>query len=137
MAIGALRHPGHALGPVGHLALVTGLSSAESDTRIAAAHLRDGRIRRRRLDPGLAAAAAIVTGVRGNALKLNRITDGLQHASHTELAARRTAETACASFADLAAESAANLHLLVELAARHPDTCGLTLSLSRWVLSPN
>lgn len=124
MAMSAMRHPGHALGPAGHLALVTGLSSAESDTRIAAAQLWTDASADGRLDPGLA-AAAIVTGVRGNALKLNRITDSLQHASHTELAARRTVETACASFAGLAAESAASLHLLVELAARHGTRTGL------------
>jgi hypothetical protein len=116
-AMASMCHPGHALGPVGHLALATGLSSAEADARIAAAQLWADACADGRLDPALA-ARAIVTGVRGEALKLSRIADGLQHASHTELAARRIVETVCGCLTDLAAEPAANLHLLIELAAR-------------------
>jgi hypothetical protein len=116
VALTSMRHPGHALGPVGHLALVTGLSSAEADTRITAAELWAVAAGDGRLDPALA-AAAIVTGVRGDALKLNRIALSLEQASHTELAARRIVETVCTTFAELPL-GPANMHMLVELAAR-------------------
>jgi hypothetical protein len=117
MAMTSMCHPGHALRPVGHLALVTGLSSAETDTRIAAAQLWADAAADGRLDPALA-AAAIVTGVRGDALKLSRIASGLEQASHTELAARRIVETVCAAFTELTRGPASNMHMLVELAAR-------------------
>jgi hypothetical protein len=116
-AVVSLSHPGHPLGPAGHLALVAGLASAAADTRIAAAQLWSDACADGRLDPALA-ATAIVTGVGGNALKLNRITDGLQHASHTALAARRVVETICHSVPGLASSTCANLHLLLETAAR-------------------
>jgi hypothetical protein len=116
IAMTSMYHPGHALGPVGHLALVTGLSSAEADTRIAAAQLWVGAAADGRLDPALA-AAAIAAGVRGDALKISRIASGLEHASHTELAARRIVETVCAAFTDMP-PGAANRHMLLELAAR-------------------
>jgi hypothetical protein len=73
-------------------------SSAEADTRIAAAQLWSCACADGRLDPALA-AAALVTGVSGQALKLSRITDALQHASHTAQAARRIVETVCAGAA--------------------------------------
>jgi hypothetical protein len=111
-----MRHPAHALGLAGHLALVTGLSSAEADTQIAAAQLWADAAADGRLDPALA-ASAIVTGVRGDALKLSRIARGLEHASHTELAARRIVETVCAAFTELPV-GPANMHTLIELAAR-------------------
>jgi hypothetical protein len=123
MAMTSMRHPGHALGPVGHLALVTGLSSAEADTRIAAAELWAEAAADGRLDPALA-AAAVVTGVRGDALKLSRIADGLQHASHTELAAWRIVETVCAAFAELPL-APTNMHMLVELAAQLGASTGV------------
>jgi len=123
-AIVSLNDPGHPLGPVGHLALVTGLASAEADTRIAAAQLWSDACADGRLDPALA-AAALVTGVSGQALKLNRVCDGLQHASHDPLAARRIVETACDSAAGLAAAAPAGLHLLIELAARLGATVGV------------
>src|SRR5262249_25036373 len=119
----SMRHPAHALGPVGHLALVTGLSSAEADTQIAAAQLWADTAADGSLDPALA-AAAIVTGVRGDALKLNRIAQSLEHASHTDLAARRIVETVCAAFAELPL-SPANMHMLVELAARLGSRTGI------------
>jgi hypothetical protein len=123
MAMTSMRHPGHALGPVGHLALATGLSSAEADTRISAAQLWADAAADGRLDPALA-AAAIVTGVRGDALKLNRIAQSLEHASHTELAARRIVETVCATFAELPL-GPTNMHMLVELAARLGASTGV------------
>ncbi len=123
-AILSMQHPGHPLGPVGHLGLVAGLASAEADTRIAAAGLWLDACADGRLDPAVA-ATAIETGVRGRALKLNRITDGLQHASHTALASRRIVETVCAYVGDPASAAPANLHLLVELAARLGATVGV------------
>jgi Family of unknown function (DUF6493) len=123
MAIASLSHPDHPLGPVGHLALVTGLASAEADTRIASAQLWTEACADGRLDPALA-AAAVVTGVRGDALKLSRIADGLQHASHHELAAWRIIETIAASASGLA-PAPANMHLLIELAARIGTRTGL------------
>ena len=65
------ERPAHPLGPVGHLALVTGLASAEADTRVAAAQLWSDACADGRLDPVLA-ATALVTGVVGQALKLSR-----------------------------------------------------------------
>ena len=93
-AIQSIQHPGHPLGPVGHLALVTGLSSDAGDTRIAAAQLWSQACTDGRLDSRLA-AEAIVSGVKGNALKVSRIADSLQHASHTALGAYRVVETVC------------------------------------------
>ena len=116
-AITSLRHPGHPLGPAGHLALVAGLASAEADTRIAAAQLWTDACAGGRLDPVLA-ADAITTGVRGQALKLNRLADGLHHASHAELAAWRIVQTVCRAVTGLTAGTPANLHLLLETAAR-------------------
>jgi hypothetical protein len=116
-ALLSMRHPGHPLGPVGHLALVTGLASAEADTRIAAAQLWSDACADGRLDPVLA-AAALVTGVRGRALKLSRIADGLQHAAHTALGARRIVETVCLAMEGPRPVVAANQHLLFELAAQ-------------------
>ena len=123
IAMTSMRHPGHTLGPVGHLALVTGLSSAEADTRIAAGQLWADAAADGRLDPALA-AAAIAAGVRGDALKLSRIAQGLEYASHTELAARRIVETVCAAFTELPL-GPSNMHMLVELAARLATRTGL------------
>src|SRR5262249_22046126 len=90
-----------------------------------------------RLDPALA-AHAISTGVRGQTLKARGIADGLIHASHTALAAWRIVETICRCVPALAAESAANLHQLLEIAARTagaevgvPDTPDAITELAR------
>ncbi len=123
-AITSLADPGHPLGPVGHLALVAALASAEADARIAAAQLWAGASADGRLDPALA-AAAIVTGVTGQAVKLNRITGSLKAASHRPLAARRTVETVCASLPGLALSPPASLHELIKLAAQLAATAGL------------
>ncbi len=117
VALESMRHPGHSLGPVGHLGLVVGLASAEADTRIAAAQLWSDACLDGRLDPPLA-AAAITTGVRGGVIKLSRVADALQHASHAALPARRIVETVCAAVDGFAPRAPTNLHLLIELAAR-------------------
>ena len=116
-AIQSIGHPGHQLGPVGHLALVTGLSADAGDTRIAAAELWSAACADGRLDPQLA-GSAIVTGVAGEALKASRIADSLQHASHSALGAYRTVETVCAAAAGFAPYYPAGMHTLLELAAR-------------------
>ena len=118
-----MNDPAHPLGPVGHLALVTGLASAEADTRVAAAELWSDACADGRLDPVLA-ATALVTGVGGQALKLSRVADSLQHAANSPIAARRVVETVCASAEALADAAAANLHALIELAARLGATVG-------------
>ena len=122
-AITSLADPGHPLGPVGHLALVAALASAEADTRVAAAQLWAEASADGRLEPALA-AAAIVAGVAGQAVKLNRITGSLKAASHSPLAARRTVETVCASIPGLAPSPPAGLHELIELAAQLAATVG-------------
>ena len=116
-AIDCIRHPGHPLGPAGHLALITGLSAESGDTRIAAAQLWAEACADGRLDPDLA-ARAIVSGVAGGALKASRIADGLQHAAHSALGAYRVVQTVCLATAGLAPDYPAGLHTLLELAAR-------------------
>ena len=64
-----------------------------------------------------------MTGVVGQALKLSRVSDSLQHAANSPIAARGV-ETACASAEALADAAAANLHALIELAARLGATVG-------------
>ena len=115
-AVGCLAHPGHVLGPVGHLALMTGLASAEADARIAAAGVWAQASLDGRLDPHLA-ADAIVTGTAGKAFKLNRIADGLQHAAAGPLAAYRVVEAICRCAPALIEASEPNRHLLLALAA--------------------
>lgn len=115
-AIQSILHPGHPLGPVGHLALVTGLSSETGDTRIAAAQLWSQASSDGRLDPRLA-AAAIVSGVTGKALKVSRIADSLQHASHTAPGAYRAVETVCIAAEGFSPHFPAGMHVLFELAA--------------------
>ena len=115
-AIHSIAHPGHPLGPVGHLALVTGLSSDAGDTRIAAAQLWSQACSDGRLDARLA-AEAIVSGVTGGALKVNRIADSLQHASHTALGAYRVVETICIAADGFSPNIPAGMHALFELAA--------------------
>jgi uncharacterized protein DUF6493 len=115
-AVGCLAHPGHALGPVGHLALMAGLASAEPDTRIAAAGVWTQACLDGRLDPVLA-ARAITTGTAGKAFKLNRIADGLQHTASQPIAAYRTVETICLCAPALIEAAEPNLHQLLGLAA--------------------
>lgn len=122
-AVGCLASSGHALGEIGHLALAAGLASAEPDTRIAAADAWSQAALDGRLDPRLA-ASAISAGVTGGAFKLNRIADGLQHAAQEPIAGYRIIETAFAAADALIPARPANLHLLLELAARIGATTG-------------
>ena len=115
--VGGLSHPGHALREIGHLALATGLASPEPYVRIAAAEVWTKASLDGRLDPKLA-ATAIVTGVTRGAFKLNRVADGLRHASHDPVAGRRIVQTVLAAADALIPAKPANLHLLFELAAR-------------------
>jgi hypothetical protein len=116
-AVRGLGRSARALGDIGHLALATGLASAEPYVRIAAAEVWTKACLDGRLDPVLA-ASAIVTGVTGGAFKLNRVADGLRHASHDPVAAQRIVQTVFAAADGLVPEKPANLHLLFELAAR-------------------
>jgi Family of unknown function (DUF6493) len=122
-AVTCLAHPGHALGPVGHLALMAGLASAEPDARIAAASVWAQACLDGRFDPGLA-AAAIITGTTGPAFKINRITDGLQHATSQPIAAYRAVETICRCGPALIQAADPNLHQLLGLAASLAASAG-------------
>ena len=115
-AVRGLSRSGQVLGEVGHLALLTGLASAEPYVRIASAEVWAQASLDGLLDPKLA-AAAIVTGVTGGAFKLNRIADGLQHASHEPAAGRQIVQTVFAAADSLIPAKPANLHLMFELAA--------------------
>ena len=116
-AITALNHPGTPLGPVGHLALITGLGSIQADTRIAAAQWWAEACADGRLDPAQA-AFALVAGIRAQAFMLSRITSALRHCSHSAIAARRVVEFVCAGADELVAAKAANLGALIELAVQ-------------------
>jgi hypothetical protein len=129
-AVRGLSASGHPLGEVGHLAVVTGLASAEPYVRIAAAEVWVQACRDGRLDPALA-ARAIVTGVTGEAFKLNRVADGLQHASHDRVAGQRIAQTVFAAADGLIPAKPANLHLLLELAARAPSVARVPAAITR------
>jgi hypothetical protein len=122
-AVGALNHPGFALGPIGHLALVAGLSSAEPDTRIAAANAFTFAAIDGRLVPELA-GEALARGVTEQVLMLNRVADALNHAQYEPLAAYRIVETVLAAGTSLIDNAPPNLHLLLELAARCAATVG-------------
>jgi hypothetical protein len=122
-AVSCLTHPGHALGPIGHLALVAGLAAAEADARIAAAGVWAQASLDGRLDPGLA-ADAIVTGTAGKAFKLNRIADGLRHAASQPIAAYRVVEAICRCAPTLIEAGEPNRHLLLALAADMAATVG-------------
>jgi hypothetical protein len=124
-AMTVLNHPAQPLGVAGHLALIAGLSSASADVRIAAADLWAAACNDGRLDPRLA-ASALATGVNGGVLKLNRVTDGLQNAASSgALPARRIVEMVCHGIGDLVAAAPANLHTLIELAARLGASAGV------------
>ena len=137
-ALGGLSPSGHALGEIGHLAVAVGLASAEPYVRIAAAEVWVTACRDGRLDPQLA-ARAIVTGVTGEAFKLNRVADGLQHASHDPVAAQRIVQTVFATADDLIPAKPSDLHLLLGLAARAPATAPATVpaAITRLAARPN
>ena len=119
-ALAGMRGPA---GMIAHLALVTGLASSQSDTRIAAAEAWCRLAGDGRLDPALA-AAAITFGVTGGVVKLSRVADGLRHAVPDAAAApglARACLLAAASLLaapELAGTRQAGLHLLLELAAQ-------------------
>jgi Family of unknown function (DUF6493) len=139
-AVRGLSASGHALGEIGHLAVAAGLASAEPYVRIAAAEVWVQACRDGRLDPQLA-ARAIVTGVTGEAFKLNRVADGLQHASHDPVAAGRIVQTVFATADDLIPARPSHLHLLLGLAALActPATAPATVpaAITRLAAGPN
>lgn len=102
--------------PIGHLALLTGLSSAEASVRIAAADVWSQAALVGQLDPDLT-ADALVEGVTGHAFKLTRLTDGLRHASWKPASARMIASAVFASANRLIPAKHPGLYLLLELAA--------------------
>ena len=113
-AVTGLARSSSPLGPIGHLALLTGLGSAEASVRIAAADVWTQAALASRLDPNLA-ADALVEGVTGDAIKLTRLADGLRHASGDPASARMIARTVFASANRLVSAKSLNLHLLLEL----------------------
>ena len=135
-ALGGLSLSGHALGEIGHLAVAAGLASAEPYVRIAAAEVWVKACRDGRLDPQLA-ARAIVTGVTGEAFKLNRVADGLQHASHDPVAAQRIVAMVFAAADDLIPAKPSDLHLLLGLAARAGTPATVPAAITRLAAGPN
>jgi hypothetical protein len=122
-AVLALAHRDFVLGPIGHVALVAGLASAEADTRIAAAHVLTEAANDGRLRPQLA-AEALVVGVGGGVFKLTRVASALQHTSRSALAAYRTIEIVFDAADQLVRIRPPNLHLLFDLAARFGAVVG-------------
>jgi uncharacterized protein DUF6493 len=113
-AVTGLTRSSAPLGPIGHLALLTGLSSVEAGVRIAAADVWSQAALADRLDPDLA-ADALVEGVTSAAFKLTRLADGLRHASRQPASAPMIARTVFASADRLVSAKSANVHLLLEL----------------------
>jgi hypothetical protein len=113
-----------AFGKICHLALVTGLSGASADVRIAAADAWTQIAGEGRLDPALA-AGAIELGVTGGALKLSRIADGLGRAALDQVAAAGVAQACLTATAALLPAKPAGLHLLLELAAQASMVSGM------------
>jgi hypothetical protein len=123
-AAAALTRSSAPLGPVGHLALLTGLASAEASVRVAAADAWEQAALAGRLDPDLA-ADALVKGVSGEAIKANRLADGLRHASRQPASALMIATTVFASADRLVPAKPSGLYLLLELAAEIGATVAL------------
>jgi hypothetical protein len=124
-------HGGHSLtrssaplGPVRQLALLVGLSSAETSVRIAAAEVWTQAALAGQLDSGLA-ADALVKGVTGEAIKLTRLADGLRHAAREPAPALAIARTVFASAERLVSAQPPNLHLLLELTREIGGTVAL------------
>jgi hypothetical protein len=114
-AVGGLSVSRHPLGEIGHLALLTGLASAEPYARIAAAEVWARAALDGRLDPQRA-ADAIVMGVTGGAFKVSRVAEALEYASHEQAAGQIVAMVFAAADRLIPARPA-GLHLLLELAA--------------------
>jgi len=113
-AVMGLARSGAPFGPIRHLALLTGLGSAEASVRIAAAEVWTQAALAGQLDPDLA-ADALVKGVTGEAVKLTLLADGLRHASREPASALRIVRTVFASAGHLVSANSPNLHLLLEL----------------------
>ena len=113
-AVMGLTRSATPFGPIRHLALLTGLGSAEASVRIGAADVWTQAALAGQLDPGLA-ADALVKGVTGGAIKLTRLADGLRHASRNPASALIVARAVFASVDRLAPAKPSNLHLLLEL----------------------
>ncbi len=122
-AAGGLSASGHPLGEIGHLALLTGLASAEPYVRIAAAEVWAKAALDGGLDPRMA-ADAIVMGVTGRAFKLNRVAEALEYASHEQAAGQQIVAMTFAAADRLIPARPAGLHLLLELAARIAASAG-------------
>jgi hypothetical protein len=112
--LSASRQP---LAEIGHLALLTGLASAEPYARIAAAEVWAKAALDARLNPRLA-ADAIVMGVTGRAFKLSRVAEALKYASPERAAGQQIAAMLFAAADRLIPARPAGLYLLLELAAR-------------------
>lgn len=115
-AVRGLASPHGTFGRICHLALVTGLSGASAEVRIAAADAWTQVAGQGRLDPALA-AAAIELGVTGKTLKLSRIADGLGHVALDPVTAVGVAQVCLTAAAALLPAKPPGLHLLLELAA--------------------
>jgi hypothetical protein len=124
MAVSGLSVAGRRLGQIGHLALLTGLASAEPYARIAAAEVWAKAALDGRLDPQMA-ADAIVMGVVGRAFKLNRVAEAIEYASHEQAAGQQIVAMVFAAADRLIPARPANLHLLLEIAARIGATTGI------------
>jgi len=115
-AVMGLTRSSAPLGPIGHLALLTGLCAAEVSVRIAAADVWTQAALTGRLDPSLA-ADALVKDVTGEAIKLTRLADGLRDASRRPPSALIHRQGPFASADQLIPANRPGLHLLPELAA--------------------
>jgi hypothetical protein len=113
-AVMGLARSSAPFGPIRHLALLTGLGSADASVRIAAAEVWTQAALAGRLDPDLA-ADALVKGVTGEAVKLTCLADGLRHASREPASALMIVRTVFASAGHLVSANSSNLHLLLEL----------------------
>jgi hypothetical protein len=113
-----------AFGKICHLALVTGLSGALADVRIAAADAWTVIAGQGRLDPALA-AGAIELGVTRGALKLSRIADALGYVAPDPVASAAVAQACLTAAAALLPAKPAGLHLLLELAAHAGTVSGI------------
>jgi hypothetical protein len=101
-------------GPIRHLALLSGLDSAEASGRIAAADVWTQAEQAGQLDPNLA-ADALVKSVTSEAIKLTRLADGLRHAARQAASALLIARAVFASADHLVSAKSPNLHLHLEL----------------------
>jgi len=123
-AVRGLASLAEEFGKICHLALVTGLSAASAEVRIAAADAWTQIAGEGRLDPALA-AGALEFGVTRGALKLSRVADGLGHAAPDPVASAGIAQACLTATVALLPAKPAGLHLLLELAAQESTVSGL------------